>query len=119
MDVWVEQYADLGSRPFIHYVQIFENRGAMMGASNPHPHCQIWSNHSLPVEIEKEQKSQTEWNEKRGACLLCDYLRIEAAAGSRVVDQNDTFLSVVPFWAVWPFETMVLPWRHVTAMDSG
>jgi UDPglucose--hexose-1-phosphate uridylyltransferase len=117
VDAWVEQYLDLGTLPSINYVQIFENRGAMMGASNPHPHCQIWSNHSLPVEIAKEQASQEAWRADRGGCLLCDYTRVEAAAAERVVDENDSFLSVVPFWAVWPFETMVLAKRHITAMD--
>ncbi len=118
VDAWVEQYADLGSLPSINYVQIFENRGAMMGASNPHPHCQIWSNHALPNEVAKEQASQAAWRGQLAACLLCDYARIESAAGDRVVDENESFLSVVPFWAVWPFETLVISKRHLTALDG-
>lgn len=118
VDVWVEQYADLGSRPFIRYVQIFENRGAMMGASNPHPHCQIWSNHTIPNEPAKEQRALEAWHAEHGSCLLCDYARLERASGERVVEQNDSFLVVVPFWAVWPFETLVLSNRHLTAMDQ-
>ncbi len=118
VDVWVEQYADLGARPFIRYVQIFENRGAMMGASNPHPHCQIWSNHTIPNEPAKEERALEAWRADHGSCLLCDYARLERASGERVVEQNDSFLVVVPFWAVWPFETLVLSNRHLTAIDQ-
>jgi len=118
VDAWVGQYSELGARPTINYVQIFENRGPMMGASNPHPHCQIWSNHALPNEVQKEQAAQAAWIADRGACLLCDYAKLELAAGDRVVDQNQWFVSVVPFWAVWPFETMLLAKRHLTAMDE-
>jgi UDPglucose--hexose-1-phosphate uridylyltransferase len=74
VDTWVEQYG-ARRRPAINYVQIFENRGAMMGASNPHPHCQIWSSHALPNEVAKEQASQLAWRERRGTCLLCEYAR--------------------------------------------
>jgi UDPglucose--hexose-1-phosphate uridylyltransferase len=115
VDVWVEQYRELGALPWINYVQIFENRGAMMGASNPHPHCQIWSNHSVPNEVAKELSSLAEW---RNRCLLCEYTKLERGAGERVVEENDAFLTVVPFWAVWPFETMVIAKRHFTAMDA-
>jgi UDPglucose--hexose-1-phosphate uridylyltransferase len=118
VDQWVEQYADLGGRPFIGYVQIFENRGAMMGASNPHPHCQIWSSRALPNEVAKEQSAQAEWRERNGTCLLCEYARLEAEAGARVVDANEGFLVVVPFWAIWPFETMVLARRHLPSVDK-
>ena len=118
VDAWVEQYGELGSRPFINYVQIFENRGAMMGASNPHPHCQIWSGYSLPNEVAKEQASQFAWRKQRGSCLLCDYLEHEGAARARVVDENQSFLTVVPFWAIWPFETLVVSRRHLASMDG-
>jgi len=118
VDAWVEQYGELGSRPAIHYVQIFENRGAMMGASNPHPHCQIWSNHALPNEPAKEQLSQAAWREDRGTCLLCDYAKLELAAQERIVDENESFVAVVPFWALWPFETMLISKRHMTAIDG-
>src|SRR3954467_953811 len=114
-DVWVEQYRELGSMPSINHVQIFENRGAMMGASNPHPHCQIWSNHSVPNEVAKEQRSFAEW---RGGCLLCEYAKLELTGRERVVEENETFVTVVPFWAVWPFETMVIAKRHLTGMDG-
>jgi UDPglucose--hexose-1-phosphate uridylyltransferase len=115
VDVWVQQYRELGSMPFINHVQIFENHGAMMGASNPHPHCQIWSNHSVPNEVEKELRSQAEW---RGGCLLCEYAKLELSGRERVVEENDGFVTVVPFWAVWPFETMVIAKRHLTGMDA-
>jgi UDPglucose--hexose-1-phosphate uridylyltransferase len=118
VDVWTEQYLELGARPDINHVQIFENRGAMMGASNPHPHCQIWSNHSIPNEAAKETAAQLDWRGRKSKCLLCEYARREEAGGERLVESNESFLAVVPFWAVWPFETMVLPKRHVTALDG-
>jgi UDPglucose--hexose-1-phosphate uridylyltransferase len=117
VDTWVDQYVELGARPEINYVQIFENRGAMMGASNPHPHCQIWSSHSLPNEISKEQAALLEWREQRGSCLICDYARIEQSRRERIVEENDAFLTVVPFWAVWPFETMVIAKRHLASIE--
>ena len=118
VDTWADQFQDLGNRPEIGYVQIFENRGAMMGASNPHPHCQIWASHSVPVEIAKEQASMDAWK----GCLLCDYTRLELAERVRVVEENAHFLTVVPFWAIWPFETMVLAKRHlpdIAALSSA
>jgi UDPglucose--hexose-1-phosphate uridylyltransferase len=118
VDVWADQFAELGAMPLIRHVQIFENRGAMMGASNPHPHCQIWSNHAIPNEVAKETAAQLAWRGARGTCLLCEYARREQAASERVVEENESFLTVVPFWAVWPFETMVLAKRHVTGLDG-
>ncbi len=110
IDTWAEQYAELGSHPQINWIQIFENRGEMMGASNPHPHCQVWSNHTLPNEAVKEQIAQAGYRESRGGCLLCDYLKLER---ERVVVENDGFMAAVPFWAVWPFETIVIAKSHV------
>jgi UDPglucose--hexose-1-phosphate uridylyltransferase len=118
VDVWIAQFIELGALPLINYVQIFENRGAMMGASNPHPHCQIWSNYAIPNEPAKETAAQEAWRQGRGGCLLCDYAGLEQAAAERIVDENDHFLALVPFWAVWPFEIMVLPKRHMTAIDG-
>src|SRR5581483_10835248 len=114
VDTWIEQFRELGARPEINYVQIFENRGAMMGASNPHPHCQIWSSHSVPNEVAKEQAAQREWK----GCLICDYAALEREARDRIVEENESFLTVVPFWAVWPFETMVISRRHLGAIDE-
>ena len=118
VDTWVEQYQDLGRLPFIQHVEIFENRGEMMGCSNPHPHCQIWANRSLPTEVAKEQASQLAWRQEKHSCLLCDYLRLELAAEERLVCQNDSFAALVPFWAIWPFETMVIAKPHLTAIDQ-
>lgn len=117
VDAWVGQYVELGARPEINYVQIFENRGAMMGASNPHPHCQIWSSHALPNEVAKEQAGQLAWLEQHGTCLLCDYARLEQTGRERIVEENDSFLALVPFWAIWPFETMVISKRHMPSID--
>jgi UDPglucose--hexose-1-phosphate uridylyltransferase len=116
--VWVEQYREMGELPYINYVQIFENRGAMMGNSNPHPHCQIWSSETIPDIPEKEGKSQKAWRKEKGSCLLCDYLALELRKRERIVLENDSFAALVPFWAVWPFETMILPKRHMTGIDE-
>jgi UDPglucose--hexose-1-phosphate uridylyltransferase len=118
VDTWTQQYADLGARDFINYVQIFENRGAMMGASNPHPHCQIWASYSLPNEVAKEQAGLLAWRETHGSCLLCEYGKLELASPDRMVEENESFLAVAPFWAVWPFETAIVPKRHITAIDG-
>ncbi|MDE3165888.1 MAG: UDP-glucose--hexose-1-phosphate uridylyltransferase [Acidobacteriota bacterium] len=118
VDTWVEQYRLLGADPNIGYVQIFENRGAMMGASNPHPHCQIWASRGLPNEPAKEQASLLDWRERKGTCLLCEYAKLEIAEGARTVDANEHFVTLVPFWAVWPFETMVLARRHVGSLEE-
>jgi UDPglucose--hexose-1-phosphate uridylyltransferase len=113
VDVWIEQFKEIGSSPYIDYVQIFENRGQLMGASNPHPHGQIWANQTIPNEPRKEQESQKAYEEKYGTCLLCDYLRLECAAAQRMVVENEHFAVVVPFWAVWPFEVLLLAKRHM------
>jgi UDPglucose--hexose-1-phosphate uridylyltransferase len=118
IDCWSEQFQELGARPDIRYVQVFENRGAMMGASNPHPHCQIWSSASIPNIPRIETSTQTAYLKAKGSCLLCDYYRLEDSAQTRTVVQNQHFLAVVPYWAVWPFETMILSKRHVAAMHE-
>lgn len=118
VDVWAEQYRQLGGLDVIGSVQIFENRGAMMGASNPHPHCQVWASHGLPNESCREGATQAEYRGERHSCLLCDYLALEERLGERIVFRNDHFVVLVPFWAVWPFETMILPRRHMTAVDQ-
>jgi UDPglucose--hexose-1-phosphate uridylyltransferase len=118
VDCWAEQFQELGTRPDIRHVQIFENRGAMMGASNPHPHCQIWASASIPNIPKTEFESQAAYRKEKGSCLLCDYFRLEESAAVRTVVQNDHFLAVVPYWAVWPFETMIISKRHVAAIDE-
>lgn len=111
--IWAEQFADLGSRDFVRYVQVFENRGAMMGASNPHPHCQIWATESVPDEPAKEQRSQLGYTQQHGSCLLCDYAKLETKLKERVLFRNRSFVIVVPFWAVWPFEVLIVSQRHL------
>ncbi len=115
---WCEELRALEARPGIGYVQIFENRGAMMGASNPHPHGQIWASASLPNEVVKERRCQAEHLRERGRCLLCELLAVESALGERVVCANAAFVALLPFWAVWPFETLVLPRRHLGSLDE-
>ncbi len=113
---WTEQTLDLGKRDFINYVQVFENKGAMMGASNPHPHSQVWSTQAIPNEPAVELERQAAYLNEHGSCLLCDYLAAERASGERVVAGNDHFTAVTPFWAVWPFEVMLISHRHVGAL---
>lgn len=118
IDVWTEQSESLARIPWIGYVQIFENRGELMGASNPHPHCQIWATSTVPNVPAKEQASFLEYQDKHHSCLLCDYLRLELKRGERIVCENDAFVVMVPYWAVWPFETMVLSKRHVSRLGE-
>jgi UDPglucose--hexose-1-phosphate uridylyltransferase len=119
VDTWVQQYEELAQLPNIRYVQVFENRGAMMGASNPHPHGQIWATENLPQQILLEDASQREYWMQNGRSLLSDYLDAELAReGERIIYRNDGFVVLVPFWAVWPFETMIISARHVTAMSE-
>ncbi|MGQ9633554.1 MAG: UDP-glucose--hexose-1-phosphate uridylyltransferase [Bryobacteraceae bacterium] len=118
VDTWVEQYQELSSHPAIRYVLIFENRGEMMGCSNPHPHCQIWANRTLPNEVVKEQAAQQRFFEQHGACLLDEYLKLEREARERLVCENDSFTALVPFWAVWPFETLVVARRSVANLEQ-
>ncbi len=118
VDAWRAEWTALSAHPEIRYVQIFENRGAMMGASNPHPHCQIWATEHVPDEPAVETQNLHRYHADTGSCLLCDYAALEARSGERVVCENDSFLAVVPYWAVWPFETLVLSRAHVGAMDA-
>jgi UDPglucose--hexose-1-phosphate uridylyltransferase len=118
VDVWAEQYAQLGDRPDIGYVQIFENRGEVMGASNPHPHGQVWAQQSIPGEPARETASFAEHFERHGRTLLEDYVAAELAREERVVVANEHFVAVVPFWAVWPFETLVVSRRPAPHLSS-
>lgn len=118
VEEWQKQYRELGSDPNINYVQIFENRGAMMGASNPHPHGQIWATHHLPDEPALEGEALRAYHAEHGGCLLCDYLAEEGSQQSRLVCQNEHFVALVPWWAVWPFETLVLSRRHLRSLND-
>ncbi|HWC16987.1 MAG TPA: UDP-glucose--hexose-1-phosphate uridylyltransferase, partial [Terriglobales bacterium] len=116
--VWSDHYRELGAIAWINYVQIFENRGEMMGASNPHPHCQVWASESLPNYPASEQNAQLEFRKENHKCLLCEYQRLELENGARIVCSNDFFVVLVPFWAVWPFEVIVLSREHLTGLDQ-
>jgi UDPglucose--hexose-1-phosphate uridylyltransferase len=121
VNAWTQQYIEIGGLDWIRYVQIFENRGAMMGASNPHPHGQIWSTGFVPDEPAAETIAQREHLALTGCCLLCEYLAAEhAAAGGegRIVFENEHFTALVPWWAIWPFEVMLVSRRHMGALPE-
>lgn len=107
--VWQKEYLDLGKNETINYVQIFENKGAVMGCSNPHPHGQIWSQSTLPNEVVKKNKQQKYYFTKNKTSLLEDYIQQELKVKERIIFQNKDFVVLVPFWAIWPFETMIAP----------
>lgn len=111
IDLWTEQFAELGHR--YRWVQIFESKGQLVGASNPHPHGQIWASDFLPHEAATEDRMQQRYFARHGRPLLLDYAELELAKGERVIAETAHWLVVVPFWAYWPFETLVLPKRHV------
>jgi UDPglucose--hexose-1-phosphate uridylyltransferase len=115
---WMDQSHELGGLQQINHVQIFENRGAMMGASNPHPHCQIWATASIPEAPAKELSSQRAYQMSHGRCLLCDYVRLEEQQHERMVYANQGFVGIVPFWAVWPFEVLLCSRRHFGSLTQ-
>lgn len=120
VDVWAAQTTELGQR--YRWVQVFENKGAVMGCSNPHPHGQIWALDALPNEPAKEERQQRSYAAEHGRPLLLDYVERELAAGERLVVANDAWVAVVPYWAVWPFEVLLLPRQHVLRLpdlDAG
>jgi UDPglucose--hexose-1-phosphate uridylyltransferase len=106
VDVWAAQTAELSQR--YRWVQVFENKGKIMGCSNPHPHGQIWAQSTLPNEPAKEERQQRAYFEGHGSPLLVDYANLEAVQRERIVVENEDWLAVVPYWAVWPFETLLL-----------
>ena len=114
VETWQREYSELGNSQTINYVQIFENKGAIMGCSNPHPHGQIWAQNSIPTEIQKKTKSQKSYFEKKGISMLQDYVNQELKEDKRIISQNATFVTLVPFWAVWPYEAMLIPKRHMS-----
>jgi len=109
---WQNEYKELGKIENINYVQIFENKGAVMGCSNSHPHGQIWSQSTLPNEVEKKDKQQRLYYDKVNSSLLGDYLKQELKLQERIIFENEAFVVLIPFWAVWPFETMIIPKKH-------
>ena len=121
VDLWAEQYAELGADPEIGHVQIFENKGEMMGCSNPHPHGQIWAQRAVPLHVQRELAHQRAHHERHGRTLLADVVRLELDRQERLVVENDAWVAVVPFWAVWPFETLVVsrrPVPHLGQLDD-
>ena len=118
VNVWADEYASLAQQRQIGYVQIFENKGELMGCSNPHPHGQIWASGSVPAEPAREGRQLQAYLAEKGHCLLCDYRVLEEDRGERIVCANEAFVALVPFWAVWPFETMVLPRRHLQDLNA-
>ncbi|KAA5821190.1 UDP-glucose--hexose-1-phosphate uridylyltransferase [Algibacter amylolyticus] len=111
---WQREFKELAANPKINYVQIFENKGAVMGCSNPHPHGQIWSQSTLPNEVDKKNTQQLNYYNKNNSSLLGDYLTQELENQERIIFENDGFVVIIPFWAVWPFEAMIAPKRHMT-----
>jgi UDPglucose--hexose-1-phosphate uridylyltransferase len=115
---WTEQTTELASKDFIHHVQVFENKGAMMGASNPHPHSQIWAQSRLPNEAARELANQQAHWSGHGRPLLLDVLAEEARRDERIVVENEHFTALVPFWAVWPFEVLVSAKRAIAHLPD-
>lgn len=116
IDCWCEQYRELGAR--YRWVQVFENKGELNGCSNPHPHGQIWASSVLPTLVESEDRHQQQHFERSGVALLEEYASQEMSTGERVVCVNDSWIVVVPWWASWPYETLLLPIRHVSSMND-
>ena len=115
-EMWQNEFKELSALPDINYVQIFENKGAMMGCSMPHPHGQLWASQSIPDEIVKKCNSQADYFQKYGRPLLLDYVEQELKKDERIVYANEGFVVLVPFWAVWPFETMIVPRKQLSTI---
>ncbi|CAG8616530.1 14372_t:CDS:2 [Funneliformis caledonium] len=116
---WIKIYQEMSTKPYINYIQIFENKGSIMGCSNPHPHCQIWCTETIPEEPSKELLSMKNYYEKNHSCLLCDYIYLETIKlkqKPRIICENDSFLCLTPFWAIWPYETMIISKSHIISL---
>ncbi|MBV6644631.1 MAG: UDP-glucose--hexose-1-phosphate uridylyltransferase [Cyclobacteriaceae bacterium] len=111
IDLWVRECQQLALIPYVNHIQIFENKGSVMGCSNPHPHGQIWAQETVPVEPDKKQTRQSLYYLKNKRSLIADYLEKELESGERIVFENEHFVTLVPFWAIWPYETMIVPKR--------
>lgn len=121
VELWQREYAELGRLPQINHVQIFENKGAIMGCSNPHPHGQVWAQQSVPNEAQKKTRQQTAYFENHRQTLLAAYVEQERQARVRILLENEHFVALVPFWAVWPYEAMLVPLRpqqHIGQMNT-
>ena len=118
INTWKREYKELSEKEFITHIQIFENKGTVMGCSNPHPHGQIWAEEFIPNIPAAEIINQKQYFDKHGTQLLCDYAEYEKEKKERMIYMNNSFIAVVPYWSVWPFETMILPVRHITSIDQ-
>lgn len=121
IETWTNEYKLLGSLDYIHYVQIFENKGSMMGCSNPHPHGQIWAQESIPTQVAKTHQQLLKYHVKHGRPMLLDYVQEELKKKERVIAENEHFVLLVPFWAIWPFETMIVskfPCENLTELNA-
>jgi UDPglucose--hexose-1-phosphate uridylyltransferase len=118
VDAWATETETLGADPSLRYVQAFENKGAMMGCSNPHPHGQVWATSYVPLTPARKLATQRAWFERHGSDLVGDYLAEELRQGERVVCRNESWVALVPYWAVWPFELMLVPARRVPDLPS-
>ncbi|ELU03976.1 hypothetical protein CAPTEDRAFT_219341 [Capitella teleta] len=116
----IDRWADINSTEGENHrwVQIFENKGAVMGCSNPHPHCQVWASSFLPNEASVKDRAQREYLEKNGKPLLIDYVELEMSKKERIVVENENWLCVVPYWAMWPYETLLMPKKHVLRIED-
>jgi len=115
---WKREYEDLGAKSFINHVQIFENKGEVMGCSNPHPHGQIWAQESIPDEPYKKQLNFQDYYKRKGSNMVCDYVNEELVKEERIVYENEGFVVLVPFWAVWPFEAMIAPKYPISSLKE-
>ena len=115
LDAWIDLYKEMQIKGYAH-IQIFENRGASVGCSNPHPHCQAWTTSRIPHEPQIECSSMRQYRETRGTCMLCDYAGLELEKKERVVCVKGMWIALCPYWAIWPFEVMLLPNRHVPSL---
>jgi UDPglucose--hexose-1-phosphate uridylyltransferase len=118
IDLWQDEFKQLSANPSVKYIQIFENKGEIMGCSNPHPHGQIWASSSVPLELSKETGEQKKYFDKYGRSLLSDYIKVEQKYKERIVLECEHFVALVPFWATWPYETMIVSKRHIQSITQ-
>lgn len=116
VDLWQREFGELATKDWIKYIQIFENKGSIMGCSNPHPHGQIWAQSSLPVEIQKKSVQQKDYHKRYGRTILQDYVALELKKDERIIINNEHFVALVPFWAAWPYETMIVSKRAIASI---
>lgn len=122
VNLWQDEFEELRKVSWIKYIQVFENKGEIMGCSNPHPHGQIWAQSTIPEEVQKESKQQKEYYDKHGVTKLKAYLDLELEKDKRIIYQNDSFVVLVPYWAAWPYETMIVskrPVQYTTEFDAS